>query len=286
MRGVFISLALVLVAVSSVHAVISWNEFQRSLTVNGYAEAPYNYYEVIMRDACSRGGICTKLEMAMFLAQIYHESGGLVHRKELNPWPDYGYYYGRGFIQLVRLLKLSRCLGTAIRVGCFFFLKTWDYNYRAASRALYGDDRLLHNPDLVLADDVSWLVSFWYWNANVHNAPGVQQGQFGAATNAVNGALECRGAYQHTAKKRFEMYKRIFQVFGLSGSPNESGCYPVSGGGGNNGGGNNGGQYTIKPGDTFWLISQQFGTTVDAIMAANPGVSATSLWVGQVINLP
>ena len=168
--------------------------------------------------------------------------------------------------------------------------KTWDYNYRAASRALYGDDRLLHNPDLVLADDVSWLVSFWYWIANVHNAPGVQQGQFGAATNAVNGALECRGAYQHTAKKRFEMYSRIFQVFGLPGSPNESGCYPVSGGNNNNNGGgqtgSTGGTYTIKPGDTFWLISQQFGTTVDAIMVVNPGVSATSLWVGQVINLP
>ena len=104
MRAFCISLALVLVAVSNVHAVITWNEFQRSLTVNGYSEAPYNYYEVIMRDACSRGGICTKLEMAMFLAQIYHESGGLVHRKELNPWPDYGYYYGRGFIQLVSTL--------------------------------------------------------------------------------------------------------------------------------------------------------------------------------------
>lgn len=264
MRGVFVSLALVLVAVSSAQAVITWNEFQRSLTVNGYSEAPYNYYEVIMRDACSRGGICTKLEMAMFLAQIYHESGGLVHRKELNPWPDYGYYYGRGFIQL-----------------------TWDYNYRAASRALYGDDRLLHNPDLVLADDVSWLVSFWYWSANVHNAPGVQQGQFGAATNAINGALECRGAYQATAKKRFEMYKRIFQAFGLSGTPNENGCYAVSGGG-NTGGntGNVGGQYTIQSGDTLWLISQQVGTSVDALIAANPGINPTGLWVGQVINLP
>ena len=81
--------------------LISLEEFQCSLTVNGYKEAPENYYEIISRYAESKGGITTKLELAMFLAQIYHESGGLVYRKEIKPLPDYGYYYGRGFIQLV-----------------------------------------------------------------------------------------------------------------------------------------------------------------------------------------
>ena len=84
-------------------AVISWDEFRQSLTENGYAEPPYNYYEIITRDAGPKGGITSKRELAMFLAQIYHESAGLVHRKELQPMPDYGIFYGRGFIQLVSL---------------------------------------------------------------------------------------------------------------------------------------------------------------------------------------
>ena len=74
------------------------------------------------------------------------------------------------------------------------------------------------------------------------------------------------------------MYKKIFKLFGLSGSPDERGCYPVSGGGSN--------QYTIQSGDTFWSISQKLDTDIETIMAANPGVIPTSLYVGQVINLP
>jgi len=41
--------------------------------------------------------------------------------------------------------------------------------------------------------------------------------------------------------------------------------------------------YTIKPGDTLWLLSQQYNTTVDAIVAANPGVDPNKLLAGQVI---
>ncbi|KAL8647852.1 MAG: hypothetical protein Q9226_006258 [Calogaya cf. arnoldii] len=44
--------------------------------------------------------------------------------------------------------------------------------------------------------------------------------------------------------------------------------------------------YTIQSGDTFWAIAQKLGVSVDALQAANPGVSPTSLQVGQTINLP
>jgi len=40
-------------------------------------------------------------------------------------------YYGRGMLQL-----------------------TWDYNYAAASQALYHDDRLIQHPDMVADDPV------------------------------------------------------------------------------------------------------------------------------------
>lgn len=41
--------------------------------------------------------------------------------------------------------------------------------------------------------------------------------------------------------------------------------------------------YTIKPGDTLWLLAQRYNTTADAIAAANPGINPDKLIVGQVI---
>jgi len=44
--------------------------------------------------------------------------------------------------------------------------------------------------------------------------------------------------------------------------------------------------YTVKAGDTFFLLAQRFGTTVAAIQAANPGVNPNNLQIGQVICIP
>ncbi|KAF4627067.1 hypothetical protein G7Y89_g11089 [Cudoniella acicularis] len=43
--------------------------------------------------------------------------------------------------------------------------------------------------------------------------------------------------------------------------------------------------YTIQAGDTFTTIATIFGTTVAVIEAANPGVTPTTLQVGQIINI-
>ena len=107
-----------------------------------------------------------------------------------------------------------------------FFFKSWDYNYKAASFDLFGDDRLLRNPEQVATnDEIAWSTTFWYWKKNVHSAPGVQNGQFGSSTNAINGFLECRGSNSDKARKRFEIYKKCLLAFGCSDAPNESGCY-------------------------------------------------------------
>lgn len=47
-----------------------------------------------------------------------------------------------------------------------------------------------------------------------------------------------------------------------------------------------GGTYTIRPGDTFFSLARRFGTTVEALRAANPGVDPDRLQIGQVICLP
>ena len=45
-------------------------------------------------------------------------------------------------------------------------------------------------------------------------------------------------------------------------------------------------RHTIQPGDTLLRIAEQYDTTVDAIRAANPGLSETALRVGSEIVIP
>ncbi len=48
----------------------------------------------------------------------------------------------------------------------------------------------------------------------------------------------------------------------------------------------NGFYYTIRAGDTLFLLSQRFGVSVDAIIRANPGIDPNNLQIGQVICIP
>ncbi len=44
-------------------------------------------------------------------------------------------------------------------------------------------------------------------------------------------------------------------------------------------------QYTVQPGDTLWLLSRRYGTTVEAIRRLN-GLTGDILYIGQVIRIP
>lgn len=44
--------------------------------------------------------------------------------------------------------------------------------------------------------------------------------------------------------------------------------------------------YTIRPGDTLFSLARTLGTTVQAILAANPGINPNFLEVGQILCLP
>lgn len=44
-------------------------------------------------------------------------------------------------------------------------------------------------------------------------------------------------------------------------------------------------EYTVRQGDTLWLLSRRYGTTVDAIKALN-GLSSDMLNIGQVLKIP
>ncbi len=48
-----------------------------------------------------------------------------------------------------------------------------------------------------------------------------------------------------------------------------------------------GGQvYVIRSGDTLFLLARRFNTTVNAILAANPGINPYNLMIGQRICIP
>ncbi|MDR1144649.1 MAG: LysM peptidoglycan-binding domain-containing protein [Verrucomicrobiales bacterium] len=44
--------------------------------------------------------------------------------------------------------------------------------------------------------------------------------------------------------------------------------------------------HTIKPGDTLYSLSRVYGVSVNSITAANPGLDATALRVGQQVTIP
>ena len=156
----------------------------------------------------------------MALAQFIHESNGLRAKEEyacrISKCPDRyrnrgcekpgKYYYGRGYIQL-----------------------TWCYNYRDAGRGLRLGDALLNDPDLVASNEqyANRDTAFWFWKEKVRKGkygPDVLAGKFGFSTNVINGG-ECTRRYVERAKKRFQIYQNVYTTFGLTGQPDERGCY-------------------------------------------------------------
>ncbi|MEV6950407.1 glycoside hydrolase family 19 protein [Streptomyces sp. NPDC051183] len=159
-------------------------------------------------------------EAAAFLANVSHETGGLVHIVEQNTanYPHYcdasqpygcpagqAAYYGRGPIQL-----------------------SWNFNYKAAGDAL--GINLLANPYLVERDPaIAMKTALWYWNTQ--NGPGtmtahaamVNGAGFGETIRSINGSLECNGGNPAQVQSRVNAYQRFTQLLGVTPG-NNLGC--------------------------------------------------------------
>lgn len=186
---------------SSSSNVPSYNQFCAAVasysktTAGGTPPTPsqdvYNSY-------CQYVANMTIKEQAMFLANAIWETGGLQYLSELGCSDgscSYGQYYGRGYLQL-----------------------TWDYNYQAASTALYGDSRLMSNPDLAAQSPGSWQTALWYWNTSVHptlvqnNA--IDTYEFGYSVMEINGAIECPSST--SANNRLVIYNSILSGWNIA----------------------------------------------------------------------
>lgn len=133
----------------------------------------------------------------MFLANSIWETGGLQYMKEIacsNGSCQYGKYYGRGFIQL-----------------------TWDYNYREASKDIYGDDSLYNNPDMAATPEGAWRTALWFWNKKV--APVLKQNnavetyKLGYSIKVINGGLECPA--NQKAQNRMAIFNEILAQWNI-----------------------------------------------------------------------
>ncbi|RSM43263.1 chitinase [Actinoplanes sp. ATCC 53533] len=154
-----------------------------------------------------------KQEAAAFLANVNHESGGLVYVEEINQanWPLYcdrsqpygcpagqNAYHGRGPIQL-----------------------SWNFNYKAAGDALGID--LLNNPDRVKNEtSVAYQTAVWYWmtqrgpgTMTPHDAMVNSRG-FGETIRSINGSLECNGGNPAQVQSRVDAYNRFASILGVS----------------------------------------------------------------------
>lgn len=160
-----------------------------------------------------------KQEAAAFLANVSHETGGLVYIVEQNTanYPHYcdsgqpygcpagqAAYYGRGPIQL-----------------------SWNFNYKAAGDALGID--LLGNPYLVEQDAaVAWKTGLWYWNTQngpgtmtAHNAM-VNGAGFGETIRSINGSIECNGGNPAQVQSRIDKYQAFVSILGTTPGSNLS----------------------------------------------------------------
>ncbi|GAA2302452.1 chitinase [Glycomyces scopariae] len=158
-----------------------------------------------------------KQEVAAFLANVSHETGGLVHIVEQNTanYPHYcdwsqsygcpagqAAYYGRGPIQL-----------------------SWNFNYNAAGAALGLP--LLTNPWLVEQNaTVAWQTALWYWNTQ--SGPGSMTGHtamtsgagFGESIRSINGSIECNGGNPAQVQSRVTKYQSFTSILGVAPGAN------------------------------------------------------------------
>lgn len=140
-----------------------------------------------LNEAMARWEIDHPKRIAAFLAQVGHESGQLRYVKELGS-DRYLSRYDTG--------PLARRLGNTpeadgdgqLYCGRGLIQVTGRNNYQACSRALFGDERLLAQPQLL--EQPRWVCesAAWFWQSRGLNAL-ADRGEFNRITRHINGGL-------------------------------------------------------------------------------------------------
>ena len=152
--------------------------------------------------AMERYQINTKLRMAAFIAQVGHESGQFRYVRELGG-DQYLSKYDTGTLAK-RLGNTPEADGDGQKYrGRGLIQITGRDNYLACSKALFGDDRLLRNPELLEQAEWAAKSAAWFWNSRDLNKL-ADAGSFEMITRRINGGvngLAERVAFYNSALK-------------------------------------------------------------------------------------
>jgi hypothetical protein len=191
------------------------------------SERPYFASYDLFLEACKKypdfgnhpDSYIAKRELAAFFANLKQETHYVINREQSclkNPcdwisdpkkapncqgsWEKCG-LYGRGPIQL-----------------------THHYNYTAASKALFNDDRLMVDPDLVAKKaDIGWATSLWFWHSSgIHDEMiKSRTSPFSITIQKINGALEC-GKSTPGGLNRVKYFREYCTLFNVDPGTNLS----------------------------------------------------------------
>ncbi|EIK67300.1 putative pyocin R, lytic enzyme [Pseudomonas synxantha BG33R] len=131
--------------------------------------------------------ISTPQRAAAFLAQIGHESGELHYVRELGS-DQYLSKYDTGVLA-ARLGNTPEADADGQKYrGRGLIQITGRRNYLACSQALFGDDRLLRQPQLLEQPQWACESAAWFWQSNGLNEL-ADKDQFTTITRRINGGL-------------------------------------------------------------------------------------------------
>ena len=180
-----------------------------------------------LNDAFTEFEIDTPLRVASFMAQAMHESARFSRLEEnlnysvqglLTVFPKYftadtAPDYARRPAKIAARVYADR-MGNGDEAsddgwkfrGRGLFQVTGKGNYRACSMALYGDERLLDNPDLLCSPEEACRAAGWFWKTNKLNQLADQEDQKGI-TRKINGGY-------NGLKERLALYNETLRAFG------------------------------------------------------------------------
>lgn len=148
-----------------------------------------------LNDAMQDFQINTPARQAAFLAQVGHESGQLVYVRELASGEAYEFRKDLG--------NTEEGDGTRFK-GRGLIQVTGRNNYLACSMALFGDDRLLHFPELLEDPSNACRSAAWFWHSRGLNDL-ADAGNFKRITKLIN------GGYTHY-DQRLALYEKAKEV--------------------------------------------------------------------------
>ncbi|AZF35942.1 Lytic enzyme [Pseudomonas sp. R4-39-08] len=141
----------------------------------------------LLNAAFVRYEISSAKRIAAFLAQIGHESAELRYVRELGS-DHYLSKYDTGTLS-ARLGNTPEADGDGQKYrGRGLIQVTGRRNYLACSQALFGDDRLLQQPQLLEQPQWACESAAWFWQTNGLNEL-ADKDQFTTITRRINGGL-------------------------------------------------------------------------------------------------